>query len=81
MRGEGLLRSLVQLLILVQVEAQTVEDDYDVLSEPEVVNHLNQAVDALVVHVVRLHQFFEEANLDVGVVNVELFVLAYLCGD
>ena len=80
MRVECLLRSLVQFLILVQVETQAVKNDDDVLSEPEVINHLDQAVNAFIVYVVRLLQFFEEANLDIGIVNVELFVLAYLCG-
>ena len=75
-----MLRSLVELLEFVQIYAQAVEYDYNMLSESKVVNHVYQAIVSFVVVFERLHQFLKQPDLDVGIINVKLFVFAYLGG-
>ena len=75
---EGLFGTLVHLLVFVEVETEAVEDNDDVLPEPEVVDHVHKAVVPFVVAFVRLHQFLKEPDLDIRIINVKLFVLADL---
>jgi hypothetical protein len=52
-----------------------------VLSESEVVEHLDQAVMPLIVLLIWLHQLFQKPYLNIGIINIELFVLADLGCD
>ena len=75
LRIECLLASFVHLLIFVQIEAQTIKHNDDVLPEPEMVYHVHQAIEAFVVALEWRRQLFQEMDLHVRIVHVKLFVL------
>lgn len=70
--------SEVGLHVLVKVGSEALEHDDDVLAKLEVVVHLNDAVSALVVHIIPFLQLIQDFDLDVGVVHIELPIFAYL---
>lgn len=50
------------------------------LPEPEMINHMHQAIIPLIILLERLHQLLQQPYFHIGVVDVEFFVLANLGG-
>ena len=81
MRIKGLLAPLVEFLIFVQIHAKAIEKNDHVLPEAEVVNHVDEAIVAFVVLLVRLRQLLKQPDLDIRIIDIKFLAFAYFSGD